>query len=131
MSKKQQKNDSIDNIIENTFNHIKDIVDANTVVGDIIELGKSMYIIPVSKISVGLISGGGSVPKTKNNISAGSGTGFNVIPIGFITIKNSVFDFLPVNIPSDISKSVIDGMFKIYEGIMESKNPKEQEIDEE
>ena len=53
-------------MIENTFSHIKDIVDANTVVGKIIELGDKNYIIPVSKISVGLISGGGTIPKGKN-----------------------------------------------------------------
>ena len=51
MSKKQQKNDSIDNIIENTFNHIKDIVDAANKAGKIVvATGDVHYLNPEDKI---------------------------------------------------------------------------------
>ena len=96
-NKKQGNKDSLDKIIENTFSHIKDIVDANTVVGKTIKLNDDIYIIPVSKISVGLISGGVSIPKAKkDNMNAGSGTGFNIVPIGFITVSSGIFDFIQV-----------------------------------
>lgn len=123
MSKKEKKEKSqIDNIIENTFEHIKDIVDANTVVGKIIELGKNMYLIPVSKISVGLISGGGSMPKGKEqNVSAGSGTGFNIVPIGFVAVSNLEFKFMSVNSTQDMSKNILDLMFKLYENYFSNK----------
>ena len=126
MSKKENKKDSIDNIIENTFEHIKDIVDANTVVGSIIDIGNKMYLIPVSKISVGMVSGGGSMPKSKNNINAGSGTGFNIVPIGFITIANFNFNFLPVNTASDMSKGIIDSIMKIYETLLNKERNDEE-----
>ena len=114
MSKKQSDS-NIDDIIETTFSHIKDIVDANTVVGTMIEMGKDMYIVPVSKISVGLISGGGSLPKSKHNeVAAGSGTGFNIIPIGFVTISKGVFGFLKVN-QENIEKNILDIAMKFYE----------------
>ena len=129
MSKKENKKDSIDKIIENTFDHIKDIVDANTVVGNIIDIGNKMYLIPVSRISVGLISGGGVLPKGKNNVNAGSGTGFNIEPIGFITVTNFNFDFLPVNTASDISKGLIDSMMAIYSKLADNK--KEENYEEE
>jgi len=97
MSNKKNENANVKNIIENTFAHLKDIVDANTVVGSTIEMGKDLFIIPISKISVGLISGGGSNPKSKKNeYSAGSGTGFNVVPIGFVSISKGAISFLPV-----------------------------------
>lgn len=123
MSKKEKEEKSqIDNIIENTFEHIKDIVDANTVVGKIIEIGKNMYLIPVSKISVGLISCGGSMPKGKEqNVSAGSGTGFNIVPIGFIAVSNLDFKFMPVNTTGDMSKNILDMMFKFYENYVANK----------
>lgn len=123
MSKKEKEEKSqIDNIIENTFEHIKDIVDANTVVGKIIEIGKNMYLIPVSKISVGLISGGGSMPKGKEqNVSAGSGTGFNIVPIGFIAVSNLDFKFMPVNTTGDMSKNILDMMFEFYENYVANK----------
>ena len=127
MSKKENKKDNIDKIIENTFNHLKDIVDANTVVGNIIDIGNKMYLIPVSKISVGLISGGGVMPNSKNNINAGSGTGFNITPIGFITVSNLNFNFLPVNTVSDMSKGIMDAVMKIYETL----SNKEKELKDE
>ena len=127
MSKKKENTDSIDNIIETTFSHIKDIVDANTVVGTMIELEKNMYIIPVSKISVGLISGGGAVPKSKNqDINAGSGTGFNIVPIGFVTISNGSFDFLRVN-EEKIEKNIVDVAFKFYEMLANKKGENYEE----
>ena len=123
MSKKEKiEKSQIDNIIENTFEHIKDIVDANTVVGKIIELGKNMYLIPVSKISVGLISGGGSMPNGKEqNVSAGSGTGFNIVPIGFVAVSNLEFKFMSVNSTQDMSKNILDLMFKLYENYFSNK----------
>lgn len=121
MSKKENKKDGIDNIIENTFNHLKDIVDANTVVGNIIDIGNKMYLIPVSRVSVGLISGGGIMPKSKNNINAGSGTGFNIEPMGFITVSNLNFGYLPVNTASDIGKTFIDTLMQVYDKLIENQ----------
>ena len=124
MSKKETNkkiDNHIENVIENTFGHIKDIVDANTVVGKIIELGDKNYIIPVSKISVGLISGGGILPKGKNeNLNAGSGTGFNIVPIGFVAISKAEFKFLPVNTSGDFNKTMLDMCFKFFEKYLKS-----------
>ena len=124
MSKKETNkkiDNNIENVIENTFGHIKDIVDANTVVGKIIELGDENYIIPVSKISVGLISGGGILPKGKNeNLNAGSGTGFNIVPIGFVAISKAEFKFLPVNTSGDFNKTMLDMCFKFFEKYLKS-----------
>ena len=127
MSKKETKKDSIDKIIDNTFDHIKDIVDANTVIGSIVELGANLYIVPVSRISVGMISGGGVMPKGKNNISAGSGTGFNIEPIGFITVSNNAFDFIAVNKTSDISKNLIESIMAVYEKVLVEAKERDHE----
>lgn len=121
MSKKEKENSSnnIENVIENTFAHLKDIVDANTVIGKIAKVSDNNYIIPVSKINVGLISGGGTKPiKNNENISACSGTGFNIIPIGFIAIVNNDIKFLPVNTCTDFSKNVIDLLYKVYDKLI-------------
>lgn len=127
MSKKESKKDSVDKIIDNTFEHIKDIVDANTVIGKIVELGQGLFIIPVSRISVGMISGGGIMPKGKNNVNAGSGTGFNIEPIGFITVSNSNFDFLTVNKTADLGKNLIESMMKLYEKVLDDTKERKDE----
>lgn len=118
MSKKENKNqeNNLENVIENTFNHLQDIVDANTVVGKIIKVTDKNFLIPVSKISVGLFSGGGNMSKSKGeNISAGSGTGFNIVPIGFVACTDFELKFLPVNTTNDLSKSLIDICFNLYD----------------
>ncbi len=121
MSNKKQNGSNLDEIIEKTFAHIKDIVDANTVVGTTIKLTDKTFVIPVSKISVGLISGGGILPKSKREpFSAGSGTGFNIVPIGFVAISDGIFSFLPVN-TDNFSKTIVDGLFKVYEVLTKPK----------
>ena len=57
------------NMLENTISKIREIVDANTVVGDPMMIG-DITIVPVSKISIGL-GGGGSDFETKNTGSHG------------------------------------------------------------
>jgi len=128
MSNKKGK-DNIDEIIDKTFEHIRDIVDSNLVIGEIVKLSESIYIVPVSKISVGLVSGGGSNPnsKNKNNMMVGSTTGFNIIPVGFVTINNSIINFLPVNIVDDFSKNIVDGLFKIYSKISDNEDNENEE----
>lgn len=120
MSKKeknQNENGGLDKVIENTFAHLNNIVDANTVVGKVIDLG-GVYIVPVSKISVSMISGGGTLPKSKNSsMSAGSGTGFNIVPMGFITVSNQTFRFFPVNPSNDVGSSVMDMLYKFCENL--------------
>ena len=96
MPKKEKNNEGIDNIIENTFSQIKNIVDANTVVGEVIKITDNIMIVPISKISVGLVSGG-MMPKSKKDMGgAGSGTGFNIEPIGFVSINSGVLEFSPI-----------------------------------
>lgn len=136
MSKKEKNKEieknNIENVIENTFNHIKDIVDANTVVGNIIEISDKNYIIPVSKISVGLISGGGTIPKGKNqNLNAGSGTGFNIVPVGFVAISKMEFKFLPVNTSDDFSKTMLDMYFKLFEKYLKKEDVENDDDDEQ
>lgn len=116
MSKKSESKElSIDKVIENTFDKLKNIIDANTVVGKVISVG-GVHVLPISKISMGIVSGGGNLPK-KNNLSALSSSGFNIVPIGFITISESAVNYLPVNNEVGVNK-VLDGMFKIYDGIV-------------
>ena len=81
----------IPEIIRSSMENIRSMVDANTVVGDPIVTG-STTIIPISKISVGIASGGLDYnPKKEDaprpqNFGGGGGTGLTVNPIGFLVI---------------------------------------------
>ena len=114
---KQEQISSLDKIIDNTFAQLKNIVDANTVVGSTIKLTDKIFIVPISKISVGLISGGGEDPDKKNKgvVGAGSSTGFTITPIGFISINDSVIDFLGAEVGENSTSKLLETMINISE----------------
>lgn len=93
------------NLLENTISKIREMVDANSVVGEPIVSGE-VTIVPISQVSIGL-AGGGSDFTTKNNRSAenpfggGVGTGIKVTPIAFLVIKEGAVRVLPVAAPAN------------------------------
>ena len=93
----------IPEIIKSSMENIRAMVDANTVVGDPIVAG-STTIIPISKISIGVASGGVDYNTKKEtrplpqNFGGGGGTGLTVSPVGFLVIDgDGEVEFLPVN----------------------------------
>ena len=89
----------INEVIGVTMNRVKELVDANTVVGEPIVTGEGVTIIPVSRISVGFGSGGtdfasknASAPK---NFGGGTAAGVNVDPIAFLIVRKDTVRLLP------------------------------------
>lgn len=117
MQKKDEKKNKIDDVIESTFEHIKDIVDANTVIGKVIKITDNIMVVPISRISVGLVSGGGTI--SKKGINAGSGTGFNIEPVGFVAINGGILEFLPVHVGNDMGVNIMDSIIKIFDRYLE------------
>ena len=82
----------IPEIIKSSMENVRSLVDANTVVGDPIITQSGTTIIPISKISVGVATGGVDYnPKKENqpkpqNFGGGGGTGLSVAPMGFLVI---------------------------------------------
>lgn len=85
-------NGSIENLMGTTIEKIREMVDANTVMGDPITTADGTVLIPVSKISYGFASGGADVPTKKSDnkgaFGGGAGAGVTVVPVAFIVIKD-------------------------------------------
>ena len=80
---------SLKNIIDSSLEQIRNIVDADTVVGKQIVTPSGTVIIPISKVAMGFASGGVDLPgkkATAKNFGGGGGTGVTVTPIGFLTV---------------------------------------------
>lgn len=88
---------------------IKDMVDANTVIGEPIQTPDGVTIIPVSKIKVGYAGGGSDFapkgyPTNKpNSFGGGSGAAVTVTPVAFLIIKAGSVRLLPVAEPASNS----------------------------
>ena len=100
----------ISDIIKTSLENVKDIVDSNTVIGEAVPTSNGTVIIPVSKISIGIATGGldykGKMPKDHphkpNNFGGAGGTGVSVKPVAFLVVKaNGDVDLLNVDHPTE------------------------------
>ena len=108
---------SIKEIIQNSLEQVRTIVDADTVVGKQIVTPSGTIIIPISKVSMGFATGGldyngKNEPSDKaQNFGAGGGTGLTINPIGFLVVApNGSVDMINVGMknPSDPIEQVAD-----------------------
>ena len=93
----------IPEIIRSSMENIRSMVDANTVIGDPIVAAGNITIIPISKVAVGIASGGIDYNPKKDaqqrpqNFGGGGGTGLTVSPVGFLIVDpTGAVDFINV-----------------------------------
>ncbi len=96
--------EKLPNMLENTIQKIREMVDVNSVIGAPISTPDGVTIIPVSKVSVGF-GGGGSdfVNKSggENPFGGGVGGGVKVTPICFLIVKDGNVRMMPVAAPAN------------------------------
>ena len=98
-----KSSDDVISSISGTLKQVKDLVDVNTIVGEQITLNNGTTIIPISKVVVGYMGGGGEyfdikVKKNEYPFASGCGTGAYIKPIGFLTIdKNGNTNFIEID----------------------------------
>ncbi len=84
------KENQIENIMNSTLSNLKRITDVETIVGKPIVLPDNSILIPVSKVTMGFLIGGGEYDlKSKKELNefplaGGSSAGVSVVPIGFL-----------------------------------------------
>lgn len=86
-----EKNKKLDNIIETSISNLSSLIDVNTVVGKPIALTSGINLIPITKVTMGYLSGGGEYGEAKVIKETGtvpfagaSGAVVNVKPCAFI-----------------------------------------------
>ena len=89
------------NMLENTIQKIREMVDVNSVIGEPITTPDGVTIIPVSKVSVGFGGGGSDFVKNENSFGGGVGGGVKVTPICFLIVKDGNVRMMPVAAPAN------------------------------
>ena len=91
----------IESLIDVSLNKIRSLIDVNCVIGSAITMPDDSIIIPISKVSVGFVSGGGEYNdlNAKRNaadfpMAGGTGGGFSVSPIGFFVVDKNKFKLI-------------------------------------
>lgn len=78
-------------VISATLSQVKNIIDADTVIGTPINTASGTTIIPISKVAVGYATGGidfndKSEHQKPQNFGAGGGTGISIQPVAFLCV---------------------------------------------
>lgn len=87
----EEKKASISDFISSAMDKVKSLVDSNTIIGEEVKTQDGTSIIPISKITVGFVVGGGeysdmSARRVANHfpMAGGSSGGMSVSPVGFL-----------------------------------------------
>ena len=122
---------NVSEVLNASLARIRDMADANMVVGQAIPVGDTT-IIPVSKITVGLASGGADfAAKTAGvdgSFGGGIGCGVSLTPVAFIIMQGERVRVVPVDEPAKTSTerlieqlpSLIDKLSEVVSGIIGS-----------
>lgn len=72
--------------------NLKDLVDSDTVIGREIITPNNTLVVPISKVSVGIVSGSAETGETlfkKPQTAGGGGAGGSVVPLGFLVMSQN------------------------------------------
>lgn len=117
-----EHNHPIHDLMSTTMQKIREMVDANTIVGDPIPAGDGVTLIPVSRLSFGFASGGSDFtaknqkPDATNAFGGGSGAGVTITPVAFLIVKGDSVKLLPVSLPAG---STIDRVVELVPDLVD------------
>lgn len=101
--KEFNKNSGIEDLIKISIDRVKTLMETNTIVGEPIKVNQNISVIPISKVSVGFVVGGGEYADKSNRrvanhfpMAGGSGCGMSVTPVGFIVIMPNDVKFVDI-----------------------------------
>ena len=95
---------NVTEVLNASMSKIRDMVDANTVVGSPIQVADGVTLIPISKVTFALASGGTDM-SAKDAVAGrpfggGAGCGVKVIPVAMVVIQGEHVRMLPIDEPA-------------------------------
>ena len=118
----------MEKIMETALSRIKSMIDTSIVVGEKIETTDGQVIIPISKVSVGFVAGGGEYNQNQDTtpFAGGSGAGFSVSPIGFAVFSKGKINLTKIE-PNENLEKLIESIPEVAKIIAQKlSNPKQE-----
>ena len=109
---------------------MREMIDANTIVGEPITTADGITLIPVSKVSFGFVGGGSDFSKKhdpKGGFGGGTGAGVNITPVAFVIAKGKDVDLMyvtptPLTTVDRIIETVPDVIDKVTDFLNKDKD---------
>lgn len=128
----------LENLMRSTMENLRDMIDVNTVIGDVVETIDGTSILPISKVSFGFASGGSEFgnhtslkrENEKYPFGGGSGAGVSVKPIAFLIIKDGIVRLQPVDYDNSVDRLVdsIPQVLDVVKGFFNDKKVDNEDI---
>ena len=129
-----ENNDTINDLISSSMDKIKTIVDSSTIVGEKVVCEDGTTIIPISKVTVGYVVGGGeyadlSSRRVANHfpMAGGSSGGMSVTPVVFLIESKGEINF--VNVENKSLYQTVLNMFNALLAKVEENEKQKQETE--
>lgn len=112
----------IENLMKNTLENIKNMIDVNTIIGDAVHTKDGSTIIPISKVGFGFVSGGSELHcddrkyecKPSYPFGGGAGAGVSIKPVAFLIVREDTVRMLPIDHNNSYEK-IIDSLPQLVE----------------
>ena len=99
----------IKQLIASAMDSLREMLDVNTIIGDVIESSEGVSVVPVSRVSCGFIAGGGEYGKPHQAdlpFAGASGAGLSVQPMGFLVICHDQVRLIPIAEATPMDKAI-------------------------
>ena len=122
----QNEEHPVERVMDNAFTKIRTLVDADTVVGNPVRTEDGVSIIPLSKVTMGFLTGGGEYSDmARQNLSeypfaGGSGAAVSVSPIGFLVSDGKSVKIIKMDDKNPFDK-LLELIPDVIEGVMDGK----------
>ena len=112
--------DNISELIQSSMDKIKSIVDSSTVIGEKVVTDDGSSIIPISKVTVGYVVGGGEYSDSAKQkganrfpMTGGSSGGISVTPVGFLVETDGDVTYISVE-----NKTAFQTVLNMFNAVM-------------
>ena len=103
----------IEDVMNSAMENLRPLIDVDVVIGKAIEKDE-ITIIPLSKVTMGYVTGGGEYyselkeirKETEYPFSGGSGGGVSLHPIGFLVIRGTCVEILKIDSKNAVEKLI-------------------------
>lgn len=101
----------LNTLLKVSLEHIKEMIDVDTIVGEAIIVSEMVRVIPISRVRMGFLAGGSDISsKTINDNPFGGGTGGTIFisPIAFLVCKGDEVSVLHLEKETHLFEKMID-----------------------
>ncbi|WP_068674702.1 GerW family sporulation protein [Oceanobacillus sp. Castelsardo] len=114
----------IQGLMTTAMENLKDMVEANTIVGDPVESPDGSIIIPVSKVGFGFAAGGSEFNSSGGEDSqlpfgGGSGGGVSITPIAFLVLGKNGIKMVHLDQQTHLYEKLLNNAPQVFQKIQE------------